>query len=59
LFGTEETDLKPILRSPGFSIDSLYDAMSSAVFGKKKSHGGMFEIQKNQSLNRPMIKIGG
>jgi len=58
LFGQNEVSLRDVIRQ-GKSDEELKEIIQAAVRRKKPSHDGMYEIDKNKQLNRPMIKIGG
>eukprot|EP01127_Copromyxa_protea_P019238 TRINITY_DN6195_c0_g1_i2.p1 TRINITY_DN6195_c0_g1~~TRINITY_DN6195_c0_g1_i2.p1 ORF type:complete len:381 (+),score=38.52 TRINITY_DN6195_c0_g1_i2:32-1174(+) len=58
LFGPNEVSLRDLMRS-GASDDELRHWISIAVKRKKPSHSGMYELDKDKKLNRPMILIGG
>jgi len=56
LFDQKEVSLRDALRK-GLSDEEITEIISKAIWGKKVSHSGMFEISNTK--NRPMIKIGG
>lgn len=56
LFGDNEVSLRDAMRS-GANDDELGMLVSKALDNKKKSHAGMYMIQKTE--NRAMVKIGG
>jgi cyclic pyranopterin phosphate synthase len=61
LFGENEVSLRDKIRE-GATDDDLRAFIGMAVQRKKEAHGGsdgMYEIDKNKKLNRPMILIGG
>jgi len=58
LFGQNEISLRDMMRN-GADDNELQNIISQAVKRKKPSHDGMFEIDKQKKLNRPMILIGG
>eukprot|EP01121_Diplochlamys_sp_Union-15-3_P011466 TRINITY_DN3330_c0_g1_i1.p1 TRINITY_DN3330_c0_g1~~TRINITY_DN3330_c0_g1_i1.p1 ORF type:complete len:188 (-),score=21.64 TRINITY_DN3330_c0_g1_i1:46-609(-) len=58
LFGSTEVSLRDKMRE-GATDTELTDIISMAVKRKKPSHGGMYNIDANKKLNRPMILIGG
>jgi cyclic pyranopterin phosphate synthase len=58
LFGSSEVSLRDMMRQ-GATDTELLDLIGAAVRRKKPSHDGMYEIDKNKGLNRPMILIGG
>eukprot|EP00002_Diphylleia_rotans_P021533 TRINITY_DN4188_c0_g2_i2.p1 TRINITY_DN4188_c0_g2~~TRINITY_DN4188_c0_g2_i2.p1 ORF type:complete len:359 (+),score=64.67 TRINITY_DN4188_c0_g2_i2:58-1134(+) len=57
LFGKSEVNLRKLVRDPTMQEQDIMSIISQAVKGKKKNHGGMYEIHKRS--NRPMILIGG
>jgi cyclic pyranopterin phosphate synthase len=58
LFGNTEVSLRDTIRQ-GASDEELREIIGAAVRRKKPSHDGMYELEKNKGLNRPMILIGG
>eukprot|EP01120_Amphizonella_sp_Union-15-10_P003872 TRINITY_DN1431_c0_g1_i1.p1 TRINITY_DN1431_c0_g1~~TRINITY_DN1431_c0_g1_i1.p1 ORF type:complete len:391 (-),score=53.82 TRINITY_DN1431_c0_g1_i1:70-1242(-) len=58
LFGSSEVSLRDILRQGGTN-EQLMEVISMAVKRKMPSHGGMYNIDANKKLNRPMVLIGG
>jgi len=58
LFGSTEVSLRDKIRE-GATDEELSDIISLAIKRKKPSHGGMYNIDANKKLNRPMILIGG
>eukprot|EP01126_Amoeba_proteus_P057089 TRINITY_DN7243_c0_g1_i17.p2 TRINITY_DN7243_c0_g1~~TRINITY_DN7243_c0_g1_i17.p2 ORF type:complete len:175 (-),score=42.96 TRINITY_DN7243_c0_g1_i17:428-952(-) len=56
LFGPNEVSLRDIMRSGGTDAE-LLEWISMAVHRKKFSHAGMFEIDREKDLNRPMVLI--
>jgi len=61
LFGENEVSLRDKIRE-GATDDDLRAFIGMAVQRKKEAHGGsdgMYGIDKNKKLNRPMILIGG
>jgi len=58
LFGQTEVSLRDKLRN-GATDKELRTFIQMAIQRKKPSHDGMYEIDKQKKLNRPMILIGG
>ena len=61
LFGRQEWNLLEMIRE-NKSEEEIINVIKKAVFKKKFSHDGMFdmsEIAENDKKNRPMIRIGG
>jgi len=58
LFGQSEVSLRDMLRD-GADDKRVSEVIAMAVQRKNPSHDGMFEIDKQKKLNRPMILIGG
>ncbi|VDM79924.1 unnamed protein product, partial [Strongylus vulgaris] len=56
LHGTAEVSMRELLRS-GASEEEISEVIEKAVWGKKKQHAGMENLQ--HMPNRPMILIGG
>jgi len=58
LFGPNEISLRDLMRA-GATDHELREWISIAVKRKTPSHAGMYELDKDKKLNRPMILIGG
>jgi len=58
LFGRKEYSLRDKMRE-GASDDEIISFIKESIQHKKASHDGMYNIEKNKSMNRPMILIGG